>query len=281
MRYQPLQQVWQKSITLMAILAVLGVPVTTESFFTNLETSTAQGFVATELILETPAPIAPVTVGPGVSLSEVRIVPILTTEASTESFFELTSQAVSSDGLFCDALKLSASWEAFSVSSHPDTLDSASLTDYGDWQLTLDYDVTQHDFETGATCTITLSVEAWQASMSQETAGYRDTTEVELVVTADMSLVDSLHTLGARASVAGLPLTQLSILLDEPEIVEVEPVEAGILEPTVVESPIVEEPVEPAHEDLPEVEEVDAQPEEEVPEAEAPPEPEPTPEETS
>lgn len=243
--------VGQQSIALTVVLGLLVAPMTSQAYFSNLETASGQRFVATELILDMPDTLETMVVGPGVATLLTRTLPIQTTEASTQSVYQLTSTALSSDGLFCDALTLTITLGATSISDSPETLTLGDLTEYGNWTLQVDYDVTQHDFATGATCTITIEVETWQANMTQATAGYRDVRTVSLVVSTDMSLVSSLATAGTSAPVTALSLTQLSILLDTDEEVVEPPVEE-------VPTPVPEEPVveEPPVEELPEESEV-------------------------
>jgi len=238
------------------LLLVAPVSASANFFYFDTERSDQQQFMASELIVKSAVDMTEVEVG-GANLAAAFGFMVNTSASSIASKFDLAVTNHSSTSGFCSRLTLeSTTPDAAGVSSLT-AFNTMPLEAYGTFDLLVTSDVLL-PIESGQSCTFTVTITAWQANMNRDTAGFRDTTEHTLVVTAAEVIAPAVVPDAAPAPAPAAPFvvkvidsadTEPALVAGKKELVEPAaktPVESEPAAKTPVESePAENTPEEP------------------------------------
>lgn len=188
---------------LIIALTVVGwsVPVVSHAFFSSLQDSQTNQFVAGSIELMSLFDES-VVVTPLVPLTNETIV-ISTLSPGLPALTDMVVTNFSGDVTLCNALEFTTTnADNLTVTAPVSGYQSAVSTTGGNWQWSVGVN-NLPNVTHGASCVLTLTVTAWQASMTKATAGFFDTKSFTITVTVAQVLLNEIlvnpdSTLGER-----------------------------------------------------------------------------------
>jgi hypothetical protein len=171
----------KKSIVLGAALGLLWLPSFAQAFFSDTETSPQQQFQASELQLETSLTQPAIMIGTNQAAATTSLL-VNTSAQSVSAVFDITVTGVTGDVAFCDNINLQAQNGGVTAQAVLPAFTTLEQTTFGAYELAVSF-IDGNAVTAGQECVATLAVTAWQENMNKG-AGYQDTIQYELIVTA-------------------------------------------------------------------------------------------------
>lgn len=180
----------QTVLQLCLALVFLLLPATTSAFFNDTETSPEQLFQASELQLLVSPTAQTLTIGAALP-SPHTAVTIASSEHSLSANYDIETTSTEGDSDFCLSLDTSFATDGSAVGGPAASYSSGVLTTFADWDVSFTT-ANPATLTHGQSCTFTFLVTAWQSNMTKVTAGYRDTTNFSITVTASQVVLNEV-----------------------------------------------------------------------------------------
>jgi len=180
------------SLLLFSVCFLALLPQVTQAFFSDTEESAGQRFAAAELLFDTTFDNQEFYVGPGLAVAHEFILPVSFSASSVKNKYDIRVVSTSGHDTFCGALALEAVLGSESSSGYFTDFSSAEFDSAGLVSVSVFYNESVRAIPHNATCTAEVVVEAWQENMQKATAGYRDSEQFSITVTAHMVVLNEV-----------------------------------------------------------------------------------------